>query len=57
MTDNAKSSDPKPTSTERAPYATPRLQTFGTVASLTRTVGMTGLLRDKSGSGGNTKTM
>jgi hypothetical protein len=56
MSDDVNINEPKPTSTARAPYATPRLQTFGTVAALTRNVGMMGLLADKTG-GGSNKTM
>ena len=40
----------------REPYIAPQLKTFGTFAALTKNVGTTGLLRDKSG-GGNNKTM
>jgi hypothetical protein len=56
MPDETHSSEPIPTSAARLPYATPRLQTFGTVAALTRNVGMMGLLADRTGTGNN-KTM
>ena len=41
---------------DRQPYSAPKLHTFGLLADITRTVGMTGLLADKAG-GGNNKTM
>jgi hypothetical protein len=56
MSDETNVREPKSNGEVRAPYATPRLQTFGTVASLTRVVGMMGLLADKTG-GGTNKTM
>jgi hypothetical protein len=41
---------------EPLPYIAPRLHTFGLLADITRRVGTTGLLADKSG-GGTNKTM
>ena len=41
---------------ERLPYTTPSLHTFGLLADITRRVGVTGLLADKTG-GGTNKTM
>ena len=41
---------------ERSLYVTPSLHTFGLLADITRRVGTTGLLADKSG-GGTNKTM
>jgi hypothetical protein len=50
------SDKPSETNAPKAPYSTPRLQTFGTFASLTRTVSTHSALADKSG-GGTNKTM
>jgi hypothetical protein len=47
--------DPSADVDTRAPYAAPRLLTFGTFAALTQTAGMTSTLADKAG-GGNNKT-
>lgn len=41
---------------DRQPYSVPKLHTFGLLADITRRVGTTGLLADKSG-GGTNKTM
>jgi hypothetical protein len=57
MTDSQNNPEQSSSTSPRAPYSAPRLQTFGTFASLTRTVGMMGLLADTTAMSGSTKTM
>lgn len=56
MTDSPNTPKADASPSPRAPYAAPRLQTFGTFAALTRNVGMMGLLDDGSMTTSN-KTM
>jgi hypothetical protein len=55
MTEPTKDSTVDATEVSRAPYETPRLQTFGSYASLTRNVGLMSALAD-GGMGMTTKT-